>query len=151
MKRNLLLWALFLLMASPVLFFTNCSNDPVMDSVPPSFQEVVISPAKPNMGDTLTATIKYMSAGKNWYRLNYKWTLSRYGQEAQYNVKGEGSQVEMREPTFQFVVPDTAGMYTLRVNMGNVQATTLFPSGALYGSATLENNSVTFTVKAKEK
>ena len=151
MKRNILLLATFLMLACP-LFFTNCSNDPEMDAVPPSFKEVVIDPAKPNMGDTVTVTLKFMSKGKNWYKIAYKWTLSRYQQEAQYNVKGEGSSLNMVEPTFTFVVPDTAGMYTLRVNPGNVQASSLFPNGSPFGSASFENNnsSVTFTVKAKE-
>lgn len=150
MKRNILLLATFLMLACP-LFFTNCSNDPEMDAVPPSFKEVVIDPAKPNMGDTVTVTLKFMSKGKNWYKIAYKWTLSRYQQEAQYNVKGEGNSLEMVEPMFTFVVPDTAGMYTLRVNPGNVQATSLFANGSPFGSASIENNSVTFTVKAKEQ
>ena len=123
---------------------------PSIDAVPPSFKEVVISPAKPNIGDTVTATLKFISAGKNWYKMEYKWTLSRYQQEAKYNVKGEGSSLEMKEPTFTFVVPDTAGMYTLRVNAGAVSASSLFSNGSPFGSASIENNSVTFTVRAKE-
>ena len=136
MKRNILLLATFLMVACP-LFFSNCSNDPEMDAIPPSFKEVVINPSKPNMGDTVTVTLKFLSQGKSWYKIEYKWTLSRYQQEAKYNVKGEGSSLEMKEPTFTFVVPDTAGMYTL---------TRQTP----FGSASLENNSVTFTVKAAE-
>ena len=150
MKSNMLLWALFLLMASP-LFFTNCSNDPTMDAVPPSFKEVVISPAKPHMGDTVTATVKFMSKGKNWYKMEYKWTLSRYQQEPQYNVKGQGTTIDITEPTFTFVVPDTLGMYTLRVNPGTVSASSLFGNGSPFGSASIENNSVTFTVRAEEE
>ena len=149
MKRNILLLATFLMVACP-LFFSNCSNDPEMDAVPQSFKEVVINPSKPNMGDTVTVTLKFLSQGKSWYKIEYKWTLSRYQQEAKYNVKGEGSSLEMKEPTFTFVVPDTAGMYTVRVNPGTVQASSLFANGSPFGSASLENNSVTFTVKAAE-
>ena len=149
MERNILLLATFMIVACPLLL-TNCSNDPEMDAVPPSFKEVVINPGKPSMGDTVTATIKFMSAGKSWYKMEYKWTLSRYGQEPQYNVKGGASSLEIKEPTFTFVVPDTAGMYTLRVNVGTIQASSLFPNGSPFGSASIENNSVTFTVKATE-
>jgi hypothetical protein len=149
MKRNILLLATILMVACP-MFFSNCSNDPVMDAVPPSFKEVALSPSKPQMGDTVTATIKFLSQGKSWYKIAYKWTLSRYGQESQYYIKGEQSSLEMVEPTFTFVVPDTAGMYTLRVNLGTVQAASLFPNGSPNGSASLENNSVTFTVNAAE-
>ena len=48
------------------------------------------------------------------------------------------------------MVPDTMGMYTLRVNTGAVIASSLFSNGSPYGSTSIENNSVTFTVRAKE-
>ena len=65
MKRNLLAVAAMALMACPL--FMNCSNDPDTDSVPPSFKEVVIEPATPSMGDTVTATVKFLNEGKKWY------------------------------------------------------------------------------------
>ena len=123
---------------------------PSIEAVPPSFKEVVISPAKPNIGDTVTATLKFISAGKNWYKMEYKWTLSRYAQEPKYYVKGQEISIDIKEPTFTFVVPDTMGMYTLRVNTGAVIASSLFSNGSPYGSTSIENNSVTFTVRAKE-
>lgn len=123
---------------------------PSIDAVPPSFKEVVISPARPNIGDTVTATLKFISAGKNWYKMEYTWTLSRYAQEPKYYVKGQETSIDIKEPTFTFVVPDTMGMYTLRVNPGTVSASSLFSNGSPFGNASIENTSVTFTVRAEE-
>ncbi len=152
MKRNILLWALPLLMASPILFFTNCSNDPTMDAVPPSFKEVVISPKTVHAGDPITATIKATSMGKSWYKIKYSWTLANYDLDPIYSVKGDTSSVGMKEPQLTIDVPKTApaGRYYLTISSLIVEASSLFQNGSPFGSATLENNRVSFTVAEEE-
>lgn len=149
MKRNIFVWVTFIMVACP-LFFTNCSNDPETDAVPPEFKEVVVSPNSVYPGESVNATIKFLSQGKSWYKIKYSWTLINY--EHDYSIKGDGFSLDMKEPTFPIVVPDTAkaGKYTLIVNLGTVQAQSLFANGSPNGVARLENKSVTFTVKAAE-
>ena len=152
MKRNILLLATILLVACP-LFFTNCSNDPKMDAVPPSFKEVVINPKSAHAGESVTATLKIQSMGKSWYKLNCAWTLINYATDPVYSFKGEGYSLEMKEPTFNIAIPDDApaGKYTLRINKLTVEASSLFPSGSLYGSPSIENGSATLTVQEAEE
>lgn len=149
MKRNILLWATFLMITCP-LFFTNCSNDPDMDAVPPSFKEVVVSPNSIYPGESVTATVKFLSKGKSWYKIKYSWTLIY---DKDYSIKGDSFSLDMKEPSFPVVVPDKAkaGTYTLRVTNMEVEAKSLFPNSSPFTSASIENNSVTFTVKEKEE
>lgn len=144
MKRNIFALAAMALIASPL--FMSCSNDPEMDSVPPSFKEVVIDPSSPAMGDTVTATVKFLSQGKKWYKLTYNWILSRSGQDSQYFVTNEETLIGEKEPSFQFVVPDTLGSYTLTVHMGIVQASSLFPGGTLSATTTIKDGTTSFNV-----
>ena len=144
MKRNMLALAAMTLIACP--FFMSCSNDPEMSAVPPTFKEVVISPANPSMGDTVTATIKFLSSGKEWYKVTYDWMLSRSGQHSDYWVRKAEASVGHEEPTFQFVVPDTLGTYTLTVHMGTVQASSLFPGGTLSTTTSIDNSTTRFDV-----
>ena len=144
MKRNIFALAAMALIASPL--FMSCSNDPEMDSVPPSFKEVVIDPSSPAMGDTVTATVKFLSQGKKWYKLTYNWILSRSGQDSQYFVTNEETLIGEKEPSFQFVVPDTLGSYTLTVHMGIVQASSLFPGGTRSATTTIKDGTTSFNV-----
>lgn len=144
MKRNILALAAMALITCP--FFMSCSNDPEVDSVPPSFKEVVINPTHPAKGDTVKATIKFLSEGKKWYKVAYSWTLVRSGQKNDYFISKSESSVGQTEPTFTFVVPDTLGMYTLQVHMGSAQASTLFPGNSLYASTSIQNGSIRFEV-----
>lgn len=147
MKRNMLLWATLLIVVAP-LFFTNCSNDPEMDAVPPVFKEVVINPTSVQAGKSVNATLKIQSMGKSWYKVKYVWTLINYATDPVYTLKGEGSSLDMKEPTFTIPIPSEAptGRYTLRINQITVEASTLFANGALYGASTIESNSVNLTV-----
>ncbi len=144
MKSNILALAAMALVACPV--FMSCSDDPERDAIAPTFKEVVIEPSNPSMGDTVTATIKFLSEGHHWYEMKYNWILSRSGQESQYFITNSEKSVGQKEPTFQFVVPDTVGNYTLTVRTGIVQASSLFANGALAASATIQNGAVHFNV-----
>ncbi len=125
----MLLWATLLIVVAP-LFFTNCSNDPEMDAVPPVFKEVVINPTSVQAGKSVNATLKIQSMGKS------------------YTIKGEGSSLDMKEPTFTIPIPSEAptGRYTLRINQITVEASTLFANGSPFGASTIESNSVNLTV-----
>ena len=128
------------------LFFVSCSNDPTTDAVPPVFEKIVLDPTKPEKGDTVTATIKFLSSGSKWYQVDYNWVLSRSGQESQYFITKSERQIGLQEPKFQFIVPDTLGYYTMTVRMGIVQASSLFPGGTISASSTIQNGSVSFEV-----
>ena len=65
----MLLWATLLIVVAP-LFFTNCSNDPEMDAVPPVFKEVVINPTSVQAGKSVNATLKIQSMGKSCIKSN---------------------------------------------------------------------------------
>ena len=147
MKRNILFLATFLMLACP-LFFTNCSNDPEMDAVPPVFKEVVINPTSVQAGKSVNATLKIQSMGKSWYKVKYVWTLINYATDPVYTLKGEGSSLEMKEPTFTIPIPSEAptGRYTLRINQITVEAASLFANGSPFGASTIESNSVNLTV-----
>lgn len=153
MKRNILLWALFLLLASPILFFTNCSDDPTMDAVPPSFQEVVVSPKTVHAGDPITFTIKSSSIGKSWYKVRFSWTLANYDLDPIYSVKGDTFSLGMKDPEIKIKVPKAApaGHYYLTISSMIVDASSLFQNGSPFGSATLDNNRTTFTVVEEEE
>lgn len=129
-----------------LMFFTACDDDPKMDAVAPQFKEIILSDQAPQMGQENTATIKFSSPGKSWYKLKYRWTLQRSGQEPEYYITETDSVNGIKEPTFTFVVPDTVGQYTLSVVFGTVTAASLFPNGSPYGSAFIENNQVRFNV-----
>jgi len=153
MKRNIILFATLLLVACPLLLFTNCSNDPTMDAVAPTFEKVVLSSNSANAGESVTATITIKSMGKSWYRLRYTWTLTNYAQDPVYTIKGEGYSLDMKEPTFTISVPDDApaGTYTFKITNLKVEAKSLFPDGSIQRGATLENNSTSFTVVEAEQ
>ena len=127
----MLLWATFLIVVSPLLF-TNCSNDPEMDAVPPVFKEVVINPTTVQAGKSVNATLKIQSMGKSWYKVKYSWMLANYATDPVYSIKGEGSSLEMKEPTFTIPIPSEAptGRYTLRITQITVEASTLFGNGS---------------------
>lgn len=144
MKRNMLALAAMALIACP--FFMSCSNDPEMDSAPPTFKEVVIEPTHPAKGDTVKATIKFLTEGKKWYKVSYSWILGRSGQKNDYYLTKSEESVGQKEPSFTFVVPDTLGNYTLQVRMGTVQASTLFQGGALSSSTSIQNGAIRFEV-----
>ncbi|MCR5043879.1 MAG: hypothetical protein K6A93_07095 [Bacteroidaceae bacterium] len=147
MKRNMLLWATFLIVVSPLLF-TNCSNDPEMDAVPPVFKEVVINPTTVQAGKSVNATLKIQSMGKSWYKVKYSWMLANYATDPVYSIKGEGSSLEMKEPTFTIPIPSEAptGRYTLRITQITVEASTLFGNGSPFGASSIESNSANLTV-----
>lgn len=151
MKRNIILFATLLMVACPLLF-TNCSNDPVMDAVAPTFEKVVLSSNSVNAGESVTATITIKSMGKSWYRFRCDWTLTNYAVDPVYSIKGEVYSRDMKEPSFSIEIPDDApaGMYTLRITNQRVEAQSLFPNGTLKSATILEDNSATLTVNAEE-
>lgn len=156
MKRNILFLATlmmlaFIMIACP-LFFTNCSNDPEMDAQPPSFTEVVVTPSTPKAGEKFNVTLKIKSMGKSWYKLNYNWTLTNNRVTPIYSIKGGGYTLEMKEPTFDIAIPDTAkaGPYTLKITKLEAEASSLYPDGSLRKSVVIENSSVTLNVQEAE-
>lgn len=151
MKRNIILFATLMMVAFPLLF-TNCSNDPVMDAVAPTFEKVVLSSNSVNAGESVTATITIKSMGKSWYNFHCDWTLTNYAQDPAYSIKGEGNSRDMKEPSFSINIPDDApaGMYTLRITNQRVEAQSLFPDGTLKRAAILEDNSATMTITEAE-
>lgn len=152
MKRNIILFATLMMVAFPLLF-TNCSNDPVMDAVAPTFEKVILGSNSTTAGESVNGKITIKSMGKSWYKLRYTWTLTNYATDPVYTIKGEGYSLEMKEPSFTIEVPKDApaGSYMFRVTSLTVEASSLFPDGSIQRGATLENNSATLTVNAAEE
>jgi|GEM_PF-1573604 len=158
MKRKLFMLATLAVVAFSMML-TSCNDDPEMSAVPPAFSDVVMDPARPQKGEKVNCTVKFKEKGKDWYKVNYSWTLYEQfwnNETNQYSYKAitgsnESSSLDMNEPQFSFEVPDTikkSTFYRLEVNIKNVSASTLFPpSGAIYSSATIDNRIVTFTVQ----
>jgi len=130
---------LLILAAVLALACTACDNDDnAKDGQSPVFDKLTLTPNPCNPGDSVYATVTYVSAGKGIYKSKYYYKIEKDGED----VDGASWSVvdpTKSQPTFSFVAPTTSGYYTVTFGASQINYSGGGPNGELYGSANSVN------------
>ena len=137
--RRLLFWVVAMAFA-----FAACDDDKA-SSTAPTLGAIVLDKTACEVGDTVTAVVKLLDKGENWYFYRYKCTA---GDTTLYsNTKSSGNYMPVTdegEPTFKFV-PLHAGSYTIEF-----AAAVSFTAGSTLYSGDIYAQKTTLTVDERE-
>ncbi len=103
---------------------------------PPVYGKIIISPASPKAGDSITATIQVISPGNGILRGDYTWSLDGKSKEI------EVVDPDNNEPYYRFVAGPGRHNISCKVKF---RMSKPLASGQIASSATIQSSS--FTVK----